>query len=483
MLDAMEQPDFLVIGSGAGGSTAFNTLSLRGLDVLMVEEGRQWTTGELNKPISQITSEIYRQNGVTPIFGSPTVAFGEGRCLGGTTEVNGALLWRTPNWILNSWLKSGLSLWSQDGMDPYFNWVETRLGVRLEPDVEGSNLDSLLLEQGAKSLGWQVSVVPRAAPGCVHSNRCGSGCPVGGKSSMSQTLIPEAVAHGGRVRSNVRVDRLTCAFARVVQVDTTDLTTGQRVVYRPKHVVLSAGATQSALILRKSKISNDAGRSFCFHLNLKLVAKFPKTIDATNGTIFTRQIQQFAESDGILIMPTNLTPAYLAMAFSHLGGKKLTELVEQIRYLGLFTVQVQPETRGRTIRLGNRLILSHQLNWNDWQRITKSITKAAESLFAAGADFVLLPAAGAIECSNIDEVLRELENTRRSNFQISSVHMMSANKMGTNSTNSIINQEGRVWDLSNLFVFDSSSLPSWTCESPQGTIMAMVKKLTEQNFL
>ena len=88
--------DFLVIGSGAGGSVAFRELARGSKDVLLIEEGNKWDLSDFDKPVSELTQKLYRGGGITPFLGKPAIGFGEGVALGGTTLVNGGLLWRTP---------------------------------------------------------------------------------------------------------------------------------------------------------------------------------------------------------------------------------------------------------------------------------------------------------------------------------------------------------------------------------------------------
>ena len=95
----------LVIGSGAGGSVAYNLLSQSKKNVLLIEEGQEWSLTDFTQHIGIQIQNLYRNGGVVPINGSPTVGYGEGRALGGSTIVNGGLLWRTPMWVLDHWNK------------------------------------------------------------------------------------------------------------------------------------------------------------------------------------------------------------------------------------------------------------------------------------------------------------------------------------------------------------------------------------------
>lgn len=98
--------DWLVIGSGAGGSIIFHELSKANKDVLLIEEGFHIGTQLTHSSIQDRISNFYRNGGVTPIFGNNIFPFSEGRVVGGTTELNGSLFWRTPEWILSEWKES-----------------------------------------------------------------------------------------------------------------------------------------------------------------------------------------------------------------------------------------------------------------------------------------------------------------------------------------------------------------------------------------
>ena len=95
--------EVLVIGSGAGGAPTAALLAEAGFTVLVVEEG-DWVEQGSVKPFSleQMATQ-YRSGGVTVAIGRPTVAYTEGRCAGGGTEVNSGLYKRPPHEVLTAW--------------------------------------------------------------------------------------------------------------------------------------------------------------------------------------------------------------------------------------------------------------------------------------------------------------------------------------------------------------------------------------------
>ena len=53
--------------------------------------------------ISKSFLYAWRNAGITPILSKSSYGFGEGKCLGGGTYINGGLIWRTPKIVLDNW--------------------------------------------------------------------------------------------------------------------------------------------------------------------------------------------------------------------------------------------------------------------------------------------------------------------------------------------------------------------------------------------
>ena len=95
--------EVLVVGSGAGGSTTAAVLAEAGFDVLIVEEG-EWVEQGSVVPFSlEQMDRQYRSGGVTVALGLPSIAYTEGRCAGGGTEINSGLYRRPPDDVMQQW--------------------------------------------------------------------------------------------------------------------------------------------------------------------------------------------------------------------------------------------------------------------------------------------------------------------------------------------------------------------------------------------
>src|SRR5262245_56051694 len=92
-----------VVGSGAGGAVTAATLAARGFEVLLLEEGPNVDATQIVSNSPQAISLLYRNGGLTPIFGNQTIAYVEGRCVGGSTEINSAFWHRLPPDCYHRW--------------------------------------------------------------------------------------------------------------------------------------------------------------------------------------------------------------------------------------------------------------------------------------------------------------------------------------------------------------------------------------------
>jgi choline dehydrogenase-like flavoprotein len=95
--------DVVVVGTGAGGATVAARLRAAGLDVLMLEEGGLHRTETFTTDPIAMVRRLYRDAGTSMILGRPPIIFAEGKCVGGSTVINGGMSWRTPARVLEHW--------------------------------------------------------------------------------------------------------------------------------------------------------------------------------------------------------------------------------------------------------------------------------------------------------------------------------------------------------------------------------------------
>ena len=93
----------VVVGSGPGGAITACLLAEAGREVLLVEEGDYLGLGSCRPFSLEEMVQKYRNGGQTVALGANKIAYVEGRCVGGGSEINSGLYHRTPPEILEAW--------------------------------------------------------------------------------------------------------------------------------------------------------------------------------------------------------------------------------------------------------------------------------------------------------------------------------------------------------------------------------------------
>ncbi len=475
---------YLIVGTGAGGSVAGALLAESGHNVIFLEEGGYYPTDSYTPNISEMITQLYRDQGVFPFLGKPTIAFAEGCCVGGSTVINGGLVCRTPPWILDEWQSDyGLKGYGQQDLGKHFETVEKDLHIVDDKLEEKENLDSLKLFEASKQLEWNCIMTPRAVKDCVNSNQCPTGCPSGAKQSTLETYIPRAMKNGARIFSSCRAVKIIHSNGKA-----------QKIIARIKdkkskqieisfdHLVLAGGAVQTPHLLRRSGISRLAGRKLQFHMTLKVVARFKDRVDAEKGTIFTVQVQEF-EREGMLIMSSNLRPHYVAMTLSHFGNEVINEALENYHNLGIYATMIRPKSMAKVVSgLGDRPIVTYRFDPEDLSMIKLALRRTASLLFEAGALQLYMPIAGIGVVKSLQELDRKFNDVKPGNVEILCLHVMASCPMGPDPATSVLDPEGKLWNIKNILVTDASVLPSSTGKNPQGTIMAFAHEIMNRHI-
>ena len=470
--------DVIVVGSGAGGAPVAARLRDAGYDVLMLEEGGLHTTESFDTdPIGSL-HRLYRDAGTSAILGNPPMLFAEGRCVGGSTVINGGMSWRTPERVLDHWSRDlGLAGLAPADMEPYFEEAERILHVELNNEDTFGRNDQLFVT-GARRLGWEVKDNPRDMHRCVGLNNCAYGCPTGAKQSMLVTEIPRGLSQGVRLVTHARVWRVTFRNGRAAGVrgrfvDEFGAKYG-RFEASARLVVLAAGARHSPGILKRSIWRSGAiGRGLHTHPNAKVVGIFDERIDPWRGAHQTHQIHQFLD-DGILIAYAAVPPGVLATGVPGFG-KDHGERMKLYNHMLTAGCLVEDTGEGRVV-LGPDLQpwMKFDLSRRDVEKIHEGVKLVAQQLFAAGARKVLLPFAGLPEIDEPDDLGRiDARKHVKKDIELMTVHIMSTCKMARSQHAGPCDPAGRLYDAPGIVVADASVIPSSVGVNPMETIVAL----------
>ncbi len=196
--DVEERPDVCVVGSGAGGAVVAARLAAMGLRVVVLEEGGSFRPSDADMLESTAYPRLYQDHGQRATA-DLSIAVLQGRAVGGSTAVNWTTSFRTPERVLALWRAvHGIDTLSREVLAPHFAAVEERLRIHEQPD-DGVNANNRTLWDGAGRLGWARTRTRRNVEGCANLGYCGMGCPIGARTSMDRTYVPDALASGARL--------------------------------------------------------------------------------------------------------------------------------------------------------------------------------------------------------------------------------------------------------------------------------------------
>jgi len=470
----------VVVGSGAGGATVAAELAEAGVDVIVLEEGGYHPTGSFTAETGRALRTLYRDGGGGMAIGRPSVLFAEGRCVGGSTVVNGGMSWRTPTQVLDRWAEQeGVLAISEKDLDPYFARAETLLSVGLQ-DPEAIGRDSELFKAGADAKGWNIVPNRRNQLHCAGTNSCNTGCPTGAKRSMLVTSVPRALSRGARLFADCRVDRVTRSGAAVTGVTGHVVRTGGRkgpaITVRARTVIVAGGAIQTpALLLRSGlrSVSGQLGRNLSLHPNAMLTAFFDQDVTGWHGVHQAFQIREFA-AEGLLLTAVNLTPTMLA-AILPAYGRELGALMADYNRIVTAGPLVTDTGTGRVRNVpGVGPQVFYSLADRDAARVVRGVELTAEALFAAGARRVLLPFDGAPEVRSLGELRRLLARpVSRRLIQLYSIHLMGTARMSEDPRRGVTGSFGEFHGTGGLFVTDASLFPGPIGINPMETVVAL----------
>jgi choline dehydrogenase-like flavoprotein len=480
------EADVAVVGSGAGGAVAADTLARAGLRVLVLEEGGAVNREDFARtPLLERLGRLYRDGGLTSTIGRPVIALPMGRALGGTTVVNSGTCFRTPEDVLRSWSALGIPAIGPEDMAPLFEEVEAVLGVApVRDEVLGAN--GAVFRRGAEALGYRGGPIRRNVRGCHGHGVCVFGCPLDAKQAMHVSYLPRAVEAGATLCTHVRVRRLVVEHGRCVglEADVLDPST-ERVVgaarVRARVVVLAAGAVFTPALLLRQGLGNSSGqlgRNLVIHPGAGTSAEFDEDLRAWQGTLQSYYVDEKL-AEGVLLEATFPPPGigYSAGTLPAAEGdeKDLYQRYPRIASCGSI---VSDEGRGRVRPVGRSgVLIRYDLGEADARKVVEAVALAAEIYFAAGAKVVypMLPGLPAISSPRDVAAIRSAR-IRPGDLHLSAYHPMGTARMGPDPRRAVVDPFGAVFDVPGLWVLDASILPSSTHVNPQVTVMALARR-------
>ena len=480
--------DYVVVGSGAGGSTVACSLARGGAEVALVEAGAWRDPQDYPSSMYGTLRDMMDYWGATITVGRAFWPIVQGSAVGGSTVINSAIVVRTPGDIFAQWQREhgfgGDAL--AEAVWRHQDDLEAELEVQPASDAAmGQN--SALAMHAANAIGFANHPTQRNVRDCVGAARCLQGCRQERKRSTNLNFVPEVIERRGHVLSCAPVDRVLLEGRRAIGVrgrfrhPLTRAKGAPFTIRARKGVLLAASVVHTAPLLGRSKIRHKRlGRDFRAHPGTGIFGLYDKAIHMDRGATQGWASVAFRESPGYKLESLMLPPELLAGRLKG-AGTRLTARIADYGHIAMWICAVRAESAGRvTGGPWGRPMVRYSLDDADMHKLRTGCVQLARMHFAAGARAVIPGIHGLPYEIGPDQIglLEDAPLNPRCYTGILS-HLFGGTVMGTDEARSVCDPAGRVRGVDGLWVADASIIPTNLGVNPQHTIMALARVIAD----
>lgn len=509
------ETDIVIVGSGCGGAVAAHTLAQAGHKVMVVDKSYYFSPETL--PLSELEGTMHMfANGGVLASDDGSISIVAGSVWGGGGTVNWSAALQTTGPVRREWSqKFGLSHFNGPDFQQDLDYVCDRMGVGAS-DIPHNKTNRVLLE-GGRRLGWNTKVVPQNTGGEAHNcGYCTLGCGSCGKKGPTESWLPDAAKAGALFLEGFDTDKILfddnkhaigvqgywTSRARTGHVNGPGRRT-RSVIIKAKRVISSASALGTPALLLRSGIKNPhVGRHLHLHPVALLAGVWNEDVRPWEGPILTAVCSEFDNMDGEGYGPklegTCVLPGFFLPSFNWNSGLSFKDHAAMLKRMTGYISLTRDRYGGRVYldsKTGKTKI-KYTPSKHDQNHILEGIIRLAQINYIMGCleihitvpgirPFVRTAADDPSKSSLNDPLFCQwLEDVRSHGFPspdtaFASAHQMGSCRMGTASSNSVVDAKGQVWGRPGLYICDTSVFPSASGVNPMITCMAICRGISK----
>lgn len=519
--------DYVIIGSGFGGSVSAMRLTQKGYRVLVLERGKRWRAEDFPKTNWNVFKYLWlpaaRCFGIMGINFLNDIMILNGSGVGGGSLVYASTHIEPPDAFYEASEWKALADWKAE-LAPHFKTANRMLGVTANPKMWVADH---LLKDIARELGQEHTFKPtpvaiffgeegKTVPdpffdgegpdrtGCVHCGGCMVGCRHNAKNTLDKNYLYLAEKYGAQIRaeSNVRdirpLDGVQPDQARyeIEYERITDWVFKSKAVVRARNVIVSAGVLGTLRLLLRCRDETQSLPKLSTHLGqavrsnseslMGVTAREKGKADYSQGVAITSQfwIDEVTSVEPVRYPAGSSLIRNLGVPLVSLTGSPFRRFLRFLQYgiqnpYDLLKARILPDwARDSTIMLVMQTVenrMQMHLGRNIWTLFRRGLVTYQDekvpipAVIDAGRKVVdrFAERTNGIPQSTINEVILNTAST---------AHILGGCGIAENESKGVIDINHEVFNYPGLYVVDGSCIPANLGVNPSLTITALAER-------
>jgi len=495
-----QSTDVLIVGTGFGAAAPALRLAEAGFRVTMIEKGPRIDPA---RDFRQTQDPRYILRYLKALSGDH-LGLTYAEALGGGSGFYEMVSLRAPTAAFEQADVSGASLWPSSvrraALDPWYDVADRMLSVeQISPELVPKS--GLVFAKLMKNLGYSCERARYAVKGCLGSGYCVTGCIYGAKQSLLLTYLPQAVAAGAQIETDLEAmsirplatpdaARREGSLASVpyrYEVTCKHRSNGRIRGYRAKILILGGGTLGTARLLLNSRdqllrLSDHVGRNVAFNGGVKVAGILPPGFaegDMFSGRSHPGMISyQFLASHGLTIAAAKPMPLQIvAAARLRLEGDRRepswwgapnAELMKTMRTRMMVMLALgMTQPLGRLVAKRNGKIEVELDLTPELRRYHDDTEELLHSILRRNG------------CQVVEAEFRGTGGLPKRDLFFSSAHHVGSARMADSKARGVVDASGEVFDYPGLFVSDGAAIPSSLAVNTSLTILANAERIAE----
>ena len=468
-----------VIGSGAGGGIAANLLNQK-YEVGIFDKGH-FPNGETNNETFGYHN-FYETNAIQQTRGYK-VQLLAGMGIGGGTSINWTTSLRTPDNILSEWdaLTQQNNYFNSDSFNKSLDYICQNLNV----DETNNKIPQkeIKLAQGLELNKTSYKIIPRNTKNndCLESGFSTFGHSDDTINSSYKSWFSKDKFNEDNIYSNTQVKSLAISNGKATHVNVEH--NGQSYSVAVEKVILASGSLNTPKILLNSGYKNKhLGQHLKLHPVSGVAGKFSELQNPWAGSmqgIYSDDNLFRKDNYGYLLEGLPMHPSLFFPFFPN-NQDNFADFISSYNYWSGSIVLTSDTSSGSIINKNPQHLWKYNLNNFDHGNLLHGIENLVKANFLAGAEEIMVATSPTMHWKresneDIESFIGKVRKVRNEPFRIllGSAHQMGTARIHPNPSEGVVDLNGKVHGLENVYITDSSTFPRCSGVNPMITIQAM----------